>query len=214
MSSKLSRIRVKVCGITRPHDARFIVDLGVDALGMILHADSPREITIEQAQRIRTEVPAFVTLVGVFVDCPNDKIDSYAEQIGLDLVQLHGDETNADGEGLRHPFIKAIRAKSIEQVEEKISAYPSARAMLLDPYVSGVHGGTGRTLDPSLWPKKGLKNSSQPLILAGGLAPDNIASAVKNLQPYAVDINSGVEIEPGIKCPDKVAATIAELQRG
>ncbi len=208
MPTKLKRIRVKVCGITRPQDARAIVPLGVDALGMILHADSPRKITIEQAQLIRAEVPAFVTLVGVFVDCPRNTIDHYAEQIGLDLVQLHGDETNADGDNLKPPFIKAIRAKSIAQVQEKISAFPSARAILLDPYVSGLHGGTGQALDSSLWPKK----SPRPLILAGGLGPDNIANAATTLEPYAVDINSGVEIEPGIKSPRKVAATLAELK--
>ena len=105
MSTKLSRVRVKVCGITRPQDARAIVSLGVDALGMILHADSPRKVTVEQAQLIRAEVPAFVTLVGVFVDCTKDIINSYVEQIGLDLVQLHGDETNADGQALSRPFI-------------------------------------------------------------------------------------------------------------
>ena len=210
MTTKLNRIRIKVCGITRTQDARAIVSLGVDALGMILHADSPRKITIEQAQRIRSEVPAFVTLVGVFVDCPKDTIDHYADQIGLDLIQLHGDETNADGESLCCPFIKAIRAQSISQVEQQIAAYPSARAILIDPYVSGIHGGTGKVLDPSLWPN----NSSQPLILAGGLGPDNIANAVTSLEPYAADINSGVETEPGIKSPDKVAAAITALKYG
>ena len=210
MSTKMNRIRVKVCGITRPQDAREIVHLGVDALGVILHADSPRKITLEQAQQIRKEVPAFVSLVGVFVDCPNHTIDHYAETIGLDLVQLHGDETNASGNRLNRPFLKAIRAKSVHQVQEKIIDYPAARAILLDPYVKGLHGGTGKTLDPSLWPKK----SPLPIILAGGLDPDNIASAVTALDPYAVDINSGVEIEPGIKSPAKVAAAMAALQQG
>ena len=206
----MNRIRVKVCGITRPQDAREIVHLGVDALGVILHADSPRKITLEQAQQIRKEVPAFVSLVGVFVDCANHTIDHYAETIGLDLVQLHGDETNASGNSLNRPFIKAIRAKSVHQVQEKVMDYPAARAILLDPYVQGLHGGTGKTLDPSLWPEK----SPQPIILAGGLGPDNIASAVTALNPYAVDINSGVEIEPGIKSLAKVTAAMAALKQG
>ena len=210
MVTKMNRIRVKVCGITRPQDAREIVRLGVDALGVILHADSPRKITIEQAQQIRKEVPAFVSLVGVFVDCPSDTIDNYSTRIGLDLVQLHGDETNANGNSLNRPFIKAIRARSIKQVQEKVMDYPAARAILLDPYVKGLHGGTGKTLDLSLWPKK----PPLPIVLAGGLDPDNIAAVVTAVAPYAVDINSGVEIEPGIKSPAKVAAAMAALQQG
>lgn len=207
MSIKLNRTRIKVCGITRPQDAQAIVALGVDALGMILHANSPRTISVEQAQQIRAQVPVFVTLVGVFVDCPTDTINDYANRIGLDVIQLHGDETNADAQRLNTPFIKAIRAKSLEQVQTAIGDYPNARGILLDPYVKGQHGGTGQSLSLSLWPKK----SSQPLILAGGLAPENIAKAVMEFQPHAVDLNSGVEIEPGIKSPKLVAAAIAAL---
>jgi len=213
MTTKLNRTRVKVCGITRPQDAREIVTLGVDALGLILHADSPRKITIEQAQRIRAEVPAFVTLVGVFVDCPSDTINNYAKRIGLDLIQLHGDESNTDGQALNSRFIKAIRAKSPEQVQLSISSYPDASAVLLDPYVKGQHGGTGQSLDPSLWPEQVSTGRLPPLILAGGLAPENIAKAVSQLQPYAVDINSGVEISPGVKNLEMVAATINALSQ-
>lgn len=204
MTTKLNRVRVKVCGITQPQDARAIVAMGADALGMILHAQSPRKITVEQAQLIRAEVPAFVTLVGVFVDCPKQTIDSYVERIGLDLVQLHGDETNQFGASLSAPFIKVIRAKSSEHVNAKVNAFPDARAILLDPYVEGQHGGTGQALEHAKWPQ----NSTKPLILAGGLGPDNIANAVTALNPYAVDLNSGVELEPGIKCLKKVSAAI------
>jgi len=121
----LKRTRVKVCGMTRTEDVRAAVKLGVDAIGMILHADSPRTISIKQAQLIRAQVPAFISLVGVFVDCPAQTINEYSELIGLDLVQLHGLETNEFGAALDTPFIKAIRARSADQV-----AVPASKSLV------------------------------------------------------------------------------------
>lgn len=204
--SEHQRVRVKVCGMTRPEDARAAVELGVDAIGMILHADSPRAISIEQAQAIRAQVPAFVSLVGVFVDCPAPKLEDYASSIDLDLIQLHGAESNDFGLALKLPFIKAIRAKNEAQVSKAISEYPSARALLLDPYVPGKHGGTGQSLSDHLWP-----DTEKDLILAGGLSPSNIARAVKALKPFAVDLNSGVETAPGIKSSMQIASALNQL---
>lgn len=200
------RIRVKVCGMTRPKDVRTAVELGVDAIGMILHADSPRTISVEQAKKIREQVPAFVSLVGVFVDCPAAKIKDYASAIGLDLIQLHGAESNDFGVSLEIPFIKAIRARSIAQVSQAITEFPNARALLLDPYVKGQHGGTGQSLSSQLWP-----DTVQNLILAGGLSADNVASAAAKLSPFAVDLNSGIETAPGIKSGEKIAKAMAAL---
>jgi len=204
---KLTRTRVKICGMTRSDDVRAAVALGVDAIGMILHADSPRTISVDQARTIRAEVPALVSLVGVFVDCSIETINEYAKSIGLDLVQLHGAENNEFGQALDTPFIKAIRARENTQVAHAVAQYPDARALLLDPYVKGQHGGTGTQLSASLWPK----TASKPLILAGGLSADNVVHAVKQLTPFAVDLNSGVETSPGVKDAQKMARAIVSL---
>ena len=198
--------KIKVCGMTKPSQVRQLVDMGVDAIGMILHASSPRLISLTQAQEIQRQIPAFVTLVGVFVDCDIKVVNDYIKQVPLDLIQLHGRETPEYGARLARPYIKALRAKTKSQVLESIGAYSNAKAILLDPYVQGKHGGTGMQLAPQTWPLADeLPNSEQKLILAGGLSPANIVDSVKRFTPYAVDINSGVEVEPGIKNMDKVA---------
>ena len=194
--------------MTRPDDVRTAVGLGVDAIGMILHADSPRLIGLHRAQEIRAEVPAFVTLVGVFVNATADQINHHGREIGLDLVQLHGEEQNDFASSLELPFIKAVRAKDAAQVIAKVNSYPSARAILLDPYVKGKHGGTGQQLDSSLWPKR----SAQPLILAGGLGPENVAAQIDKLAPFAVDLNSGLESMPGRKEPSLMASAIQAIK--
>jgi len=181
--------------MSQPENVSSVIACGVDAVGMILHANSPREISLEQAKAIRAVVPAFVSLVGVFVDCDADKINYYCGQVGLDLIQLHGNESNDFGKHLSRPFIKAIRAQSQDQINEQVQQYPDARALLLDPYVKGQHGGTGKQLDLSLWPSK----AEQPLILAGGLSNENVRDVVQAVSPFAVDLNSGIEDSPGMK---------------
>ncbi|MFT4630718.1 MAG: phosphoribosylanthranilate isomerase [Dinoroseobacter sp.] len=203
------RIKVKVCGMTRPEEACAAIDLGVDAIGMILYAKSPRLIGLKAAQAIRQEVPAFISLVGVFVDADASFINHYISEVGLDLVQLHGAESNQFGCALEAPFIKAIRAKSRQQVELDTTLFPDAMALLVDPYVEGQHGGTGQILKPALWPT----SVSQKLILAGGLSSQNIAKACELTSPFAVDLNSGVESEPGRKESSKIAAVLCALGR-
>jgi len=205
------RTRVKVCGITKAEQASALVDLGVDAIGMILHAESPRLIDLKEAQEIRARVPAFVSLVGVFVDCDIAKANDYTKRISLDLLQLHGAETLDYAAQLNAPYIKAIRAKSKDQLNRQIDQFPTARAILLDPYVANQHGGTGLQLDPNLWPKNHLE-IPQKLILAGGLSTDNLVDAVKQHQPYAVDLNSGVEDLPGFKNIAQVARCLNLLK--
>jgi len=194
--------------MTRSEDVRAVVTLGVDAIGVILHAESPRLISLEQARRLRADIPALVSMVGVFVNASVEKVNLFAREIGLDLIQLHGDETNDYAKALDQPFIKAIRVKDGPQLEHAVQQFPDARALLLDPYVAGRHGGTGKRLDSRLWPK----SSEKKLILAGGLAPDNLASAVARTNPYAVDLNSGVEHRPGEKSDDLIAAALAALK--
>ena len=192
------RTRIKVCGMAQAHQVKVAVNNGVDAIGVILHANSPRTISLDSALSIRAEIPAFVTMVGVFVNADREFIESSIQVLNLDLIQLHGDETNEFGTSLSRPFIKAIRANTAEQVNNDITRFPAAQALLLDPYVEGQHGGTGLVLNTSLWPQ----NQAQSLILAGGLSPDNVAQKVSALKPYAVDLNSGIEDSPGNKNSD------------
>ena len=210
-----SRIKVKVCGMTEADQVQQLVELGVDAVGMILHADSPRSIDLKTALAIRSVVPAFVSLVGVFVDADEDTVNLLAERAQLDLIQLHGKESDEFGSNLVRPFIKAIRARDAQQVSHEITKYPSAQALLLDPYVSGQHGGTGKQLDISMWPKSAPEHNgrAQKLILAGGLSKENIKAACRQFSPYAVDLNSGVESQPGINDLDEVRAVLTQLGR-
>jgi len=182
------------------------VACGVDAIGMILHADSPRTISVQQAQLIRDVVPSFVSLVGVFVDADRELIEQSIELIGLDILQLHGNETELFAQTLSRPYIKAIRAKSAEQVEHECQQFPTARSLLLDPYVKGQHGGTGQVLEQGLWP-----DSSRPLILAGGLSADNVAERILHFRPYAVDLNSGLENQSGAKVAELVTKAVNQV---
>lgn len=211
---RVRRTRIKVCGMTRVIDVQHAVKHGVDAIGMILHANSPRTISLDQAALIRQVVPAFVNLVGVFVDAEPNFIERAIDQAGIDLVQLHGDESECEGRALSRPYIKAIRAKSVEQVAEDCQLFPSAKAILLDPYVAGLHGGTGQALPLDLWPRKPTSDhQAQSLILAGGLSPKNVAGRISALAPYAVDMNSGLELSPGVKDKALVEQAIQEVQR-
>lgn len=203
------RVKVKVCGMTCVQNVEQVVDLGIDAVGMILHANSPRTINLQRARLIRTAVPAFVSLVGVFVDCDARTVNQMAETIQLDLIQLHGSESNQFGAALLRPFIKVIRPTDALHLQHELGLYPAASALLLDPYVEGRAGGTGQQLDHNLWPAQ----AQQKLILAGGLGPGNVAQACAALRPYAIDLNSGVESAPGIKDPARVTAVLEQLGR-
>ncbi len=210
MTKLAKRTRIKICGMTDPKTVAAAIDLGVDAIGMILHANSPRQIELEQAKLIRQTVPALVSLVGVFVDASADLITHYHQAIGLDLVQLHGDESPEFVGALGLPYVKAIRAKSTAQVSADISAHSDARALLLDPYVKGQHGGTGQTLDSALWPNQSELHAR--LILAGGLSPDNLVARMTLLSPYAVDLNSGLELSPGRKSIPLMAQAVRTVR--
>ncbi len=211
---QVRRTRIKVCGMTRVEDVQHAVSQGVDAIGMILYANSPRTISLDQAALIRKAVPAFVNLVGVFVDAEHKFIEQAIDHAGIDLIQLHGDESEECGLALSRPYIKAIRAKSAEQVAHDCRLFPSAKAILLDPYVAGQHGGTGQELSIDLWPRALPSNSqAQSLILAGGLSPTNVADRISALAPYAVDMNSGLELSPGVKDKALLERAIMEVRR-
>ena len=203
-----NRTRIKICGMTDVAQVEKVVSLGVDAIGMILQANSPRLISLKQARLIRDVVPPFVSLIGVFVDAEREQIESCIDAVGLDCIQLHGLETDALGQTLSRRYIKAIRAKTAEQVDQDCTKFPNAQAILLDPYVKGQHGGTGQTLGLDLWPRDKV---TQPLILAGGLSADNVAMRIRQFLPFAVDLNSGLEVEPGVKDLGLVAKAIKQI---
>lgn len=190
-----------MCGTTRPEDANCAVKLGIDALGFIFVRKSPRYINADRASRLISGLPPFITRVGVFVDDTFDSIKSIVRVAGLTQLQLHGNETPQFCCELKNwnASLSICKAFSIGKGKDTpaIAHYTdSVDSILLDTYVKGREGGTGKTFD---WSCVDQLSITQPLILAGGLNPDNIEEAIRTVKPYAVDINSGVEDEPGIK---------------
>ncbi|WP_234035830.1 phosphoribosylanthranilate isomerase [Ectopseudomonas mendocina] len=197
-------VRSKICGITRIEDALAAVEAGADAIGLVFYAKSPRAVSIEQAAAILQALPPFVTTVGLFVDMPRDELQQLLQRLPLDLLQFHGDESPADCEGHGRPYIKALRVRPGEDVSAAMAPYSGARGILLDTFVEGVPGGTGASFDWSLVPE----NAGKPIILAGGLDAGNVAVAISQVRPYAVDVSGGVEVSKGIKDAGKIRAFI------
>jgi phosphoribosylanthranilate isomerase len=208
-------IQVKICGITRLEDAQAAVDAGADALGFVFYPPSPRYVTAEQAERIIRTLPPFVTTVGLFVDVALDRVNEVAARCGLDRIQLHGRETPEFCRQITRPVIKAIRIRNAESLthvpDYKVAAY------LLDAYVEGaLPGGTGASFS---WELAARAMPYGPVILAGGLTPENVEVAIAQIRPYGVDVSSGVERAPGIKDHRKVRefivhAKAAALEKG
>ena len=207
--SSVSRTRVKICGITRLEDARSVVMQGADALGLVFYAPSPRFVSVEQARLIAESVPALVSVVGLFVDASFEEIELVLSNVRIDVLQFHGNETSQDCERHGKPYLKAIRVKPGMDMEREMAAFPSAAGFLLDTYRPGVPGGTGEVFDWALFPKK----LSKPLILAGGLVPDNIEKAINATHPYAVDVSGGVESAKGIKDSNLINQFFAGVNR-
>ncbi len=203
------RTRVKICGITRPEDARAAAKLGADAIGLVFYSASPRAVTIEQALAVCAALPPFVTRVGLFVNAPREEIQQVLHTVPLDLLQFHGDETPADCEGFGRPYVKALRMAAGMDVLATLASFSGAAGILLDSYKLGVPGGTGQTFDWSRVPRQ----TEHPIILAGGLTPGNVAMAIEQVRPYAVDVSGGVEAAKGIKDRDKMTAFMNEVQR-
>ncbi len=200
----MTAVRVKICGITRVEDALAAAAAGADAIGLVFYAKSPRAVDIEQAREILAALPPFVTSVGLFVDAERSELERILASVPLDLLQFHGDESVQQCEAFGRPYIKALRVKAGDDIAAQVARYPSAQGILLDAYVEGVPGGTGEAFDWSLIPQ----TLSKPLILAGGLRPDNVAEAVSRVRPYAVDVSGGVEASKGVKDVEKVGAFI------
>jgi phosphoribosylanthranilate isomerase len=200
--------RVKICGITRSEDLQAACAAGADALGFVFYAKSPRNLSIEQAAALLTHLPPFVQSVGLFVDAEPEYIKMVLEAAPLDLLQFHGNETPDECRAFGRPYIKVVRMKPCIDLVKYCADFYDARALLLDAFVPGIPGGTGERFDWNLI-HGGLP---KPIVLSGGLNPDNVALAVKTVQPWAVDVSSGVEAAPGIKDAAKVAAFIAQAK--
>ena len=196
------RTRVKICGITRAEDALEAVRQGADAIGLVFYTNSPRNVTLAQAAEIVSKVPAFVTVVGLFVDAEPAFIQEVLSSVKLDLLQFHGDETPSACRQYSRPYMKAIRVKNGTNLVQYAADYADAKALLLDAFAEGVPGGTGLVFDWSLIPQ----NLPLPVVLAGGLNAENVGLAIEQVRPYAVDVSGGVEASKGIKDAAKISA--------
>lgn len=185
----MPKVRVKICGITRLEDARAAVTAGADALGFVFHASSPRAVTAERARGIVAELPPFVTVVGVFVDPPASLVEAVLSEVNLEVLQFHGDERPAACERFGRRYIKTVRMAPGVDVRAVACEHRSAQALLLDTQVADAAGGTGKTFDWALVPA-GLE---KPVVLAGGLTPENVREAIRRVRPWAVDVSTAVE---------------------
>lgn len=201
------RVRVKICGITRVEDALNAVEHGADAIGLVFYESSPRNVKIPQAIEIANKTPAFVSVVGLFVNAEPDFVREVISQVKLDLLQFHGDETPQECASYGLPFIKAIRVKSDTNLVQCAKDFSSSKALLLDTFTDGVAGGTGHVFDWNLIPA----TLDKPVILAGGLNAQNVAQAINQVKPYAVDVSGGVEISKGIKDAAKISAFMQQV---
>ncbi|HYE36487.1 phosphoribosylanthranilate isomerase [Methylocaldum sp.] len=201
------RTRVKICGFTRPDDALTAIRLGADAIGLVFYPQSPRNLDIETARRIVSALPPFATVVGLFVDEDEIVVREVLEQVRIDLIQFHGEETPDYCGCFGKPYIKAVRMRSGMDLATVVNAYPDAAGFLLDAWHADAKGGTGHRFDWELIPKE----LRQSVVLAGGLAPDNVGEALRTVRPYAVDVSSGVESGKGIKDAGKMAAFLKQV---
>ena len=201
-------LRIKICGITREEDARAAIDAGADALGFVFVPGTPRFIEPGRAAAIVRGLPPFVSRVGLFVDADPGFIRTTLAEVRLDTVQLHGDESPEVGRDLRGRarVIRAFRVQGPETLDRLPAHRESSDAWLLDAHVPGASGGTGTRFDWNLAVR--ARELGHPLILAGGLKPENIAEAVRMVRPFAVDVSSGVESAPGRKDPDRIRRLI------
>lgn len=203
------RTRVKICGITRTEDALAAITAGADAIGLIFYPSSPRAVTLTQAAQIVKDLPPFVTVVGLFVNPDQDLLSATLSAVRLDLIQFHGDETVQMCQAAGRPYIKAVRMRANVDLPDLDKRFASAAGLLLDSYQKGTPGGTGETFE---WGR--IPSSLRPrIILAGGLSPDNVESAIRQVKPYAVDVSGGVEQAKGIKDHQKIKAFMRGVER-
>ena len=214
------RTRVKICGITRVEDGIAAADAGADAIGLIFWPGSPRCVAYDAARAIAAALPAFVSVVGLFVDPEPQAVRGVLAAVPLDLLQFHGDEAPELCTSFARPYIKAVPVKPGVDLLQYAARFPAAHGLLFDAFQpGGMPGGTGTTFDWSRLPQQLTDPMSRRLILSGGLTRENVAAAVRQLRPWAVDVSSGVEVSDadgkprrGIKSAEKIAAFVREVR--
>ncbi len=206
--TRITRTRIKICGITREQDVQAVASSGADAFGLVFYEKSPRHVGLQQAAKLAQTVPPFMTVVGLFVNPSAEFVREALAQVQLDVLQFHGEEAPEFCAQFGRPYLKAIRVKTGVDLVQCASRYASAQGLLLDAYVEGTQGGTGESFDWALIPH----DLPLPVILSGGLHAGNVAAAIRQVRPYAVDVSSGVEEAKGIKDAAKIAAFIKEVK--
>jgi phosphoribosylanthranilate isomerase len=203
-------VRIKICGLTNLNDALDAIDAGANAIGFVFYPPSPRYVSPEALQQWISQLPPFVSKVGVFVDEKPDSIRQISELCRLDIVQLHGQESSRFCQQLNKPVIKGI---GLQRKEDLINLLPYSKnvvtALLLDSYSEKIPGGTGRSFD---WDLAKQAKAYGRIILAGGLSPENVRQAINEVQPYAVDVSTGVELRPGKKDKSRIIKFIQEAK--
>lgn len=196
--------RIKCCGMTRVEDALLAAQLGADAVGVVFTARSKRQVTLLRAREIVAALPPFVATVALFMNDTAGLVRQVLDEVRPTLLQFHGDEDDRWCAQFGHPFLKAVAMGDGAAALSRLHDYPHAAGLLLDGHGAGEAGGSGKAFDWSLLPS----DLAQPLILAGGLHPGNVADAVYATRPWAVDVASGIESAPGVKDPERLTAFI------
>lgn len=201
------RTYVKICGLRSPEDALAAAAAGADAVGLVFHPRSPRYVSLTQAKAIVAALPPFVMVVGLFVDAGPEVVRRALSEVSLDLLQFHGDENMAYCARFSRRYLKALHAAPGVDLAVAARPFSGAAGILLDAYVPGTPGGTGQRIGLAALP-----DIARPVIVAGGLTPDNVGALVRGLRPHGVDVSSGVESAPGVKDPARVADFIAAVR--
>ena len=203
----MNRTRVKICGITRPDHARAAAGAGADAIGLVFYEPSPRFVTRAQAAAVCAALPPLVSVVGLFVNPAPDEVEATVAGLPVDLLQFHGEEPPELCAGAGKPYVKAVRVRTRDDVVAAAARHPEARALLLDAHHDALWGGTGTRFDWNVVPG----DAGHPIILAGGLTPENVAGAIRLVRPFAVDVSGGVESAPGEKDPERMERFMKEV---
>jgi len=203
-------VRAKICGITRVADGLACARHGADAIGLVFYPPSPRHVLLMQAQEIARALPPFVTTVALFVNPSAAEVEAVLGGVRPDVLQFHGDEAPEFCRRFGVPWLKAVRVKAGLNLVEYATRYLGAQGLLLDAYVEGQPGGTGQSFDWALIPA----SLPVPLVLSGGLGPENVGEAIRRVKPWAVDVSSGVEAAKGIKDEAKIALFMQGVRNG
>lgn len=212
----MSTTRIKFCGITSVADARAAAQAGADAIGLVFYPPSPRAVDLQLARQIARAVPAFISLTGLFVNPSRARVEEVLEQVPLDLLQFHGDEDAGFCAGFGRRWIKAVQARRQADIETAFASYHDSSGLLIDAWDPDLYGGTGATFNWELIPAE----RPLPVILAGGLNSANVAGAIRQVRPWAVDVSGGIEklddrksVIKGVKDPARMHEFLREVQR-